>query len=128
MVTSMKLFVSLEKNTWEIEGFHVAFSNLLSEVETSSFFGNQLCQMMFCWGTQVKGYFVGADTGKNVFLKQTHVRGLVMTFLWQLAVSVLSWLIECFPVPSIYLNFPFSFTAEHNFIVLMDNIFILFIS
>ena len=39
MVTSMKLFVSLEKNTWEIEGFHVAFSNLLSEVETSSFFG-----------------------------------------------------------------------------------------
>jgi hypothetical protein len=31
--------------------------------------------MMVCWGTQVKGYFAGADTGKNVFLKQTQEKG-----------------------------------------------------
>ena len=35
----------------------------------------QLCQMMVCWSTQVKGCFAKADTQKNVFLKQTQVKG-----------------------------------------------------
>jgi hypothetical protein len=32
--------------------------------------------MMFCWGTQVKGCLAKADTGKNVFLKQTWMKGI----------------------------------------------------
>ena len=57
MVTSMKLFVSLEKNTWEIEGFHVAFSNLLSEVETSSFFGKSVLLDAVLVGETCEGVF-----------------------------------------------------------------------
>ena len=34
-----------------------------------------LCQMMFYWVTQVKGWLAKADKGKNVFLKQTQVKG-----------------------------------------------------
>ena len=37
---------------------------------------SQWCQMMFCWGTQVKGYFAKTDMWKkNVLLKQTQVKG-----------------------------------------------------
>ena len=32
------------------------------EVETSASLESQLCQMMFCWGTQVKRCFAKADT------------------------------------------------------------------
>jgi hypothetical protein len=35
----------------------------------------QSCQMMFGWGTQVRERFAKANTGKNVFLKQTQVKG-----------------------------------------------------
>ena len=35
--------------------------------------------MMVCWGTQVKGCLVKADTGKNVFLKQARVKGCLDT-------------------------------------------------
>jgi hypothetical protein len=31
--------------------------------------------MMFGWGTQVRERFAKANTGKNVFLKQTQVKG-----------------------------------------------------
>ena len=44
-------------------------------VETLVSLENQLCQMMFCWGTQVKGCLAKADMGMNVFLKQTQVKG-----------------------------------------------------
>ena len=32
---------------------------------------SQLCQTMFCWGTQVKGCFVKADTRRNLYLYMT---------------------------------------------------------
>lgn len=36
---------------------------------------SQFCQITFCWGTQVKGYLAKADPWKNVFLKQTQIKG-----------------------------------------------------
>lgn len=43
---------------------------------------NQLCQMTFCWCTQVRGGLAKADRGKNVFLQQTQVTGrFVITYL-----------------------------------------------
>jgi hypothetical protein len=39
---------------------------------------SQLCQMMLCWGTQVKGCLAKADTGKTALLRQTQVSGCLM--------------------------------------------------
>ena len=39
---------------------------------------NQLCQMVFCWGTQVKDYFAKADTGERMFCSSKHMKGHIM--------------------------------------------------
>ena len=36
---------------------------------------SKLCQMVVCWATRVKACLARADTGKNVFWKQTWVKG-----------------------------------------------------
>ena len=38
----------------------------------------QLCQMMFFWGTQVKGCFAEADTGERMFCWRRRVKGCEM--------------------------------------------------
>lgn len=40
---------------------------------------SQLCQVMVCWGTQVRGCLAKEDTGKTVFLKQAQVKGCFAT-------------------------------------------------
>ena len=59
-------------NNSNTDGLH---NTSWGEVETSSSLESQLCQMMFCWDTQVKRCFAVADMGKNVFLKKTRVKG-----------------------------------------------------
>jgi hypothetical protein len=45
-------------------------------METSTFFGKLFMSNDGSLGhTQVKGYFAGADTGKNAFLKQSQLKG-----------------------------------------------------
>jgi hypothetical protein len=34
--------------------------------------------MIFCWGTQIKEYLAKAGMWKNVFMKQTQVKGHMM--------------------------------------------------
>ena len=39
---------------------------------------SHVCQMMFFWGTQVKGCFAEADTGERIFCYSKHVKGYMM--------------------------------------------------
>jgi hypothetical protein len=45
---------------WDVGKWINKWKTKRLEVETSSFF-RKLCQMMVCWGTQVKGYLAKAN-------------------------------------------------------------------